>query len=427
MDRLGDFVSGFGSQFENVNRLTLDSIASYIHGLLSKAQRKNIERIAEQKPGSNYQNIQYAVSDAQWDHRTLIDGVARYANDIFAGDKDTALIIDESGIAKKGEKSVGVARQWNGRLGKTDNCQVAVIGALSARASSCPIDIRLYLPESWANDPDRCVKAGIPENECTFKTKLDLAQEIIDHAVAQGVDFKWVGFDAFYGRSRKLLDKIDDQRLTFVGDVPKNTLITLPGRQKEETVEELAERRTFRRVKLRSQAKGVLEVEAMSATAEVEVRDGVTKRWRVVITKDLGTGDTKYSLTNSQASLQRLAYMQRQRYWVERAIQDAKTSCGMAQYQVRGWKPWHHHMALVMLAMLFLLEERVTHQETLPLLSCQDIVGILDQGLIQTQQTFTSEKEAVRMRHRQRFRDIKRRQDLAPQGVGPPGQAALTK
>jgi SRSO17 transposase len=80
MDRLGHFIEGFGSRFDNVNRQTLDSIASYIHGLLSEARRKNIERIAEQKPTSNYQNIQYAVSEAQWDHRQTIDGVAQQAN-----------------------------------------------------------------------------------------------------------------------------------------------------------------------------------------------------------------------------------------------------------------------------------------------------------------------------------------------------------
>lgn len=420
MDRLGGFISSFSSQFQNVNRLTLDSIASYIHGLLSQAQRKNIERIAEQKPNSNYQNIQYAISEARWDHREVIDGVAQYANRIFDGDKDTALIIDEFGISKKGEKSVGVRRQWNGRLGKVDNCQVAVLGVLSARASSCPIDIRLYLPESWTNDPDRCASAGVPEGERMFKTKIDLAQEIIDHAVAQGIDFKWVGFDAFYGRSRNLLAKMDDSGLTFVGDVANDTQITLPTAQESITVKALAERRKFKRVTLRSQTKGILEVEAMSVAVDVNIRKGVTKRWRVIITKDLGTGDIKYSFTNSQASLQRLAYMQRQRFWVERTIQDAKTSCGMAQYQVRGWKPWHHHMALVMLAMLFLLEERITHHDTLPLLSCQDIVAILDQGLIQSQQTFDSKKEAVRVRHRQRFRDIERTQLKHAQGHAPP-------
>lgn len=419
MNRLGDFISSFGSQFENVNRLTLDSIASYIHGLLSETRRKNIERIAEQKPTSNYQNIQYAVSEAQWDHRQIIHGIAQQANTFFQGDKDSSLIIDEFGISKKGTMSVGVQRQWNGRLGKTDNCQVAVVGALSARASACPIDIRLFLPNSWINDADRCSKAGIPKEECIARTKLDLATEIIDNAVAQGIDFKWVGFDAFYGRSKDFLADLDDKDLTFVGDVPVNLQVALPGSENLKSVKDLAEKRRFTRVTLRPQAKGFLQVDAMSVTVEVTVTNGDVRKWRLIVTKDIGTGDIKYSLTNSNASLRRVAYMQRQRYWVERTIQDAKTSCGMAQYQVRGWVPWHHHMALVMLAMLFLLQERLLHGESIPLLSCQDIVSVLDQGLIQSQQTNESKIEAVRHRHRQRFRDIERRQQKFEQEHGP--------
>lgn len=120
MNRLGGFISSFGSQFENVNRLTLDSIASYTHGLLSETRRKNIERIAEDKLASNYQNIRCAVSEAQWDHRQVMDGIAQQAS----------LIIDEFGVCKKGDMSVGVQRPWNGRMGKTDNCQVAVLGAV---------------------------------------------------------------------------------------------------------------------------------------------------------------------------------------------------------------------------------------------------------------------------------------------------------
>lgn len=420
MNRLGNFISSFGSQFENVNRQTLDSIASYTHGLLSEAQRKNIERIAEQKSSSNYQNIQYAVSEAQWDHRQIIDEIAQQANTFFEGDKDTALIIDEFGITKKGKMSVGVQRQWNGRLGKTDNCQVAVLGSLSARASTCPIDIRLFLPESWVNDPERCRKAGIPEEEQIARTKLELATEIIDRSVAQGVDFKWVGFDAFYGRSKDFIADLDNKGLTFVGDVPVNLQVSLPGRNRLKSVKDLAENRKFTRIALRAQTKGYLEVDAMSVAIDLAIGENDVRQWRLIVTKDIATGDIKYSLTNSTASLKRLAFMQRQRYWVERSIQDAKTSCGMAQYQVRGWKPWHHHMALVMLAMLFLLKERLLHSESLPLLSCQDIVSVLDQGLIRSQQTNELKIEAVRERHRQRFRDIERRQQKFQREHGPP-------
>jgi SRSO17 transposase len=420
MDRLGHFIEGFGSRFDNVNRQTLDSIASYIHGLLSEARRKNIERIAEQKPTSNYQNIQYAVSEAQWDHRQIIDGVAQQANRFFQGDKDSSLIIDEFGIGKKGEMSVGVQRQWNGRLGKTDNCQVAVLGVLSSRASACPIDIRLFLPESWVDDPKRCSKAGIPEEEQIARTKLELATEIIANAVAQDLDFKWVGFDAFYGRSKKFLADLDDKNLTFVGDVPVTHQVSLPNRDQLQSVKSLAEKRKFKRVVLRPQAKGYLQVDAMSITVDVTVKKGDVRKWRLIVTKEIGSEDIKYSFTNSKASLRRVAYMQRQRFWVERTIQDAKTSCGMAQYQVRGWVPWHHHMALVMLAMLFLFQERLLHGESIPLLSCQDIVGVLAQGLIRSQQTIESEIDAVRERHRQRFRDIERRQKIFIREHGPP-------
>jgi len=420
MSRLGDFISSFGSQFENVNRLTLDSIASYIHGLLSQAQRKNIERIAEQVPSLNYQNIQYAVSEAQWEHRQIIDGIARQANTFFQGDKDSSLIIDEFGVSKKGKMSVGVQRQWNGRLGKVDNCQVAVLGALSARASVCPIDIRLFLPDSWIDDPERCLKAGIPEEECIARTKLELATKIVDNAVAQGIDFKWVGFDAFYGRSKNFLSDIDDKGLTFVGDVPVDLQVALPGSGNLKSVKDLAENRNFTEVTLRPLTKGFLRVEAMSVTVDVAVAEGDVRKWRLVVTKDIDTGDIKYSLTNSNASLKRVAYMQRQRYWVERSIQDAKTSCGMAQYQVRGWVPWHHHMTLVMLAMLFLFQERLLCSETLPLLSCQDIVSVLDQGLIRSQQTMESAIDAVQERHRHRFRDIERRQQKFELDYGPP-------
>lgn len=200
--------------------------------------------------------------------------------------------------------------------------------------------------------------------------------------------------------------------LTFVGDVPKNTIVYLPGSEEGVSVEELAERRQFRRVTIRPQAKGFLEVEAMSVAVEVEVNEEGEEekyaQWRLIVTRDLGSGDIKYSLSNSEDPMRRLAYMQRQRYWIERNIQDAKTSCGMAQYQVRGWKAWHHHMALVMLAMLFLFQERVIHSEELPLLSCQDIVNILDHGLIQSQQNQEMKLDAMRTRHRQTQAEISR-------------------
>ena len=410
--RFGDFLDDYKDCFSHTFDKSFNSITSYITGLLSETRRKNIERVAECQPQSNYQSIQYCISEADWDYRILIDRIAKNANALFSSSEDTALLIDESAFAKKGDHSVGVQRQWNGRLGKTDNCQVAVFAALSSKASVCPIDMRLFLPKSWTSNPERCEKAGIPEEERIRRSKIDLAWEMISDAKEKGIDFKWVGMDSFYGRSRSLLAKIEDAGMEFVADVPENTMVILPGSNEKISVKKLAEKRRYTRHRLRPQTKGYLTVDAMSVTIEMPMKgkEDTTRKWRLIVTKDLATNEIKYSLTNSKKPVKRLAYMQRQRFWVERAFQDGKTSCGMAQYQVRGWKAWHHHMALVMLAMLFLLTERILQNPQLPLLSCQDIVSVLDAALVQKQFNVDNRIEATRLRHQQRFRDIQRRQ-----------------
>lgn len=411
-ERLGEFLDDFSECFGNIRRKTLRSILYYTTGLLSQTNRKNIERIAEQDADFEYQNIHNAVSVADWDHSVVMEQVAARANESFSESDDNAYLIDESGFSKKGTKSVGVSRQWNGRLGKTDNCQVAVVGVLSSKAMACPINTKLFLPKSWTDDPDRCRKAGIPDEYIVEKSKIDLARDLIEEAISQSVDFKWIGFDSFYGRDKKFLYWIDsDLGRKFVGDVPRDTKIRLPRSKETLTVEELVARREFTVKRLRPQCKGYVEVEALSCKVEVKVDRDKWVTWRLVVTRDIGTDDIKYSLTNiMEESLEKVAYKQRQRYWVEKSFQDAKTSCGMAQYQVRTWQGWHHHMALVMVAMLFLFEERARNNEDLPLLSCQDIVTVIDHCLFKSKQTLDDRIQAIEERHYLRYTDIARRQ-----------------
>ena len=409
-ERLGEFLTDFEDCFDVVRRKTLLSLQYYLSGLLSLTVRKNIERIAEQDRDVNYQNIQRCISDLDWSVQPVIDKISDRANDTFSRSNDNALLIDESCFAKKGKMSVGVARQWNGRLGKVDNSQVAVFGVLSSKASACPINAKLYLPKEWTDDPERCRKAGVPEDQIVARTKIDLARSIVEEAISRGVDFKWVGFDAFYGRDRSFLAWIEDEGRVFMGDVPENTMVRLPGSTTSLSVEELAASRSFRVKCLRPQTKGILQVEAMSVRVELAVGKNEYRTWKLVVTREIGGSDIKYSLTNSDGDLATFAYMQRQRFWVERSFEDAKTSCGMAQYQVRGWSAWHHHITMVMLAMLFLFEERVRNHSDLPLLSCQDIVAILDHTLFRAFQTTDDRIEATKERHRLRYGDIARRQ-----------------
>ena len=144
-------------------------------------------------PQSDEQSLQHFISNSPWDDCELQDQIAFEANVLLGGHEDSCLLIDESGFQKKGKKSVGVARQWNGRQGKIDNCQVGVYAALSCGDKVQPVDKRLYLPREWTINTNRCIEAGIPKDKIVFKTKPELALEMVMEARQRGMRFNWVG------------------------------------------------------------------------------------------------------------------------------------------------------------------------------------------------------------------------------------------
>ncbi len=168
-------------------------------------ERDKMERARDEFFSDLISGRQNFLSYSPWDERALLDQVARDANHLLGSDADSCFIVDESGFGKKGKKSVGVSRQWNGRLGKIDNCQVGVYGALCCRDQVSLIDTRLFLPESWTNDPDRCLEAGVPEDRLEHRKKAELALDMVQSARQNGVDFQWVGGDAFYGDDPEFL------------------------------------------------------------------------------------------------------------------------------------------------------------------------------------------------------------------------------
>ena len=181
--------------------------------------RKNMDRMAEVVPDSKSRNLQQFVTHSKWRAREVIDHVARDADGLLGHKEKACLLIDESGFAKQGRMSVGTARQWLGRLGKVDNGQVAVFGALAKGRFGIPVDARLYLPKVWTDDPERCEKAGIPETEREFKTKEKLALEIVENALQNGLRFGWVGADGGYGKGPEFCRSLDDMGQKFVVDV----------------------------------------------------------------------------------------------------------------------------------------------------------------------------------------------------------------
>jgi SRSO17 transposase len=425
-------VTSYIEHFQSYRHDVSDKARQYASGLMQAGSRKNMDRMAEVVPESKSRNLQQFLTHSKWDHRDVMDHVAQDVNTLLGDSRNACFLIDESGFAKQGKSSVGVSRQWLGRLGKVDNGQVAVFGALANGQYVAPVDVRLYLPQQWANDPKRCERASVPENERRFRTKIELALEIVRHARENGLCYGWVGADSGYGKGPGFCFALDEMGETFCVDVHSDFQVYLkdpkpflpqktnkPGRpytkyhsdQKGIEVRALLDSLPAWRWKtmtLRKTTRGVLKVRI--CRLKVYIWDGESEKvkcWTLIATKSLGRHlDTKISLTNApkQTPLKRLGWMQRQRYWVERTFEDAKSECGMADYQVRKWRAWQHHMALVMMAMVFMLSERIHHKDTHPLLSCADIEELLAHFLPRRD---VSEREVIfqleqRHRHRQK-------------------------
>ena len=364
----------------------------YLSGLLSGARRKNMEGMSEVIAGSKREDLQHFLSDSPWESEPIWRWLGLEAAKVLGGGQENMLLIDESGFSKKGDASVGVARQYNGRLGKLDNCQVGVFAALTCGKRSTLIGGRLYLPEEWTRKKARCEKVGIPPAERVHRTKPELAWDLIQTAEDNGIEFEWVGFDALYGRDQNLLLKIAGLGKYFVADVDCDQRVWLeapPGDRRPKGIE-------------KSGAKRVDELWGLSRTKAkpVELRTGengpvVVQFWRQrvwiwpgesempievwLLISERSDGSVKYSLSNAEAAIgfEQLARRQGQRYFVERSFQDGKSHLGMGQYEARGWKSWHHHMVLVGLAMYFTLLEREALQDETPLLSVRDIVELM--------------------------------------------------
>jgi len=247
------------------------------------------------------------------------------------------------------------------------------------------IDERLYLPKKWINDKVRCLKAKVPPKEIRLRIKCELGLEMIDNAIEEGVPFSYVTMDGFYGRNPYLLSEIENRGLTFVADIPVNTHVYI-----EEPVAEIPAKKGvrgrkptiprvlntlstrvdslsssiegWRLIKVRKTERGYKEVylKTMKVWRRQDELPYKKPLW-LLISKDLESNEIKYSLCNASedTSFDKLAKMQSSRYWIERAFQDAKGNCGMADYMVRNWNAWHHHMALVMLTMLILLSYQI--------------------------------------------------------------------
>ena len=403
----------------------------YVRGLF-QSRKANMEQMAEVVADSHYQRLHHMLSESPWDRNAVYEQLVRDANAHFGRRGPCAFVIDESGFAKKGVMSVGVARQWNGRLGKTDNSQVGVFAAITCDDVAALVDEELYLPEEWTRDDARCAEAGIPEEARAFRTKGEIAYAMIKRARRAGLQFAYSAFDGGYGHLPWLLRDLDDEREIFLAEVHSDQAIYLddpapaiperatkkrgraPTRPVTQAISEAASdwakrqpASAWRRLSVRDGEKGKVIAEYLKT--RVFVWDGEAaqaRHWHLLVRRELDGSKLKCCLSNAKAkaSLRHLATMQAARHFVERAFEDAKSQCGMADYQVRVWKGWHHHMTLVMIALMFLAKERLANRETAKLLSCRDVVEMLRHRLPRKIESDDDLVRSITERHERRQR-----------------------
>ena len=397
----------------------------------------------ERIQGSKYQNLHHFISESPWDHEYVLEGVRPDISKLFEGRAElTGLILDESGHRKRGKKSVGVARQYLGSIGKVDNGQVAVVSALTQGDDVAMVDTRLYLPKSWAADSKRCNKAGIPAEAQSYKTKPELALEMIN-GMGDQIKYDWVGGDSIYGNSTALRTGLTEANKLFVMDTSEKQLVYLehpkpyipdskPGKGRKKTsfvsdvvpikVKDLVaslKDNQWNTYMVRKGTKGpmirqVACIKVYLWKAKRPNRDQV-ESLRLVMSRNEDGGQPKYSLTNDIALKNQeplsdwaVVYRQMQRYWVERGIQDCKDSLGMTDYQVRKWIAWYHHMTMTIMALHYILIQKIEHEEHIPLLSVPDIKFYLALTIPRKANNGEQIWNLIQKRHEQRAADLSR-------------------
>jgi SRSO17 transposase len=338
-----------------------------IQGRLSGLERKTCEPIAYQA-GHTRKPVQHFVGAGRWDDEAVLAELRRHVAEEL-GDPRAVLVLDPSAFPKKGTASCGVARQWCGRLGKVDNCQLGVFLAYAAPGGYAPLDRRLYLPQDWAADRKRRRKARVPQ-EVSFQEPWRIGLELLDRS-GPGLPHGWVAADDEFGRATGFRAGLRQRHERYVLDVPANTLArevaAAPGggRPAFERVDAWAARQPagrWKTVTVRPGEGGPLKVRALKRRVQTRDEGGrVGPSETVVVIRTLGRDpQTWYALSNAprQERLAELVRVHGERHRVEEVLQAGKGEVGLGQYEVRSWVGWHHHMALALLALWFLVVER---------------------------------------------------------------------
>jgi SRSO17 transposase len=382
LPRLEAFLKPFVESLRREEQRT--NAQHYVQGLLSDLPSKDAESIAYLHDRDR-QGLQKFIGQAEWDYRPLLDELTLQIGSEL-GEDDGVLVIDPSGFGKKGTESVGVARQWCGRLGKVENCQVGVYLAYVSRREHALVDFRLYLPGVWATDRERRTKAGVPKDIC-FRTRHELALQMLDERGGQ-LPHGWIAGDDEMGRSSWFRKELHSRDERYLLAVPSNTLVRdlrapeplysghgrrpqVPFMRVDRWCAALAES-AWETIEVRDGEKGPLVVQAAwtLVQAKSDGKPSDVPEILVIFRERQGDGTYKhdYLLSNSLAvrPLSVFARVFKAQHRVEECLERAKSEAGLGDYQVRTWEGWHHHQTLSLLATWFLMQETRRGKNTDP-------------------------------------------------------------
>ena len=392
--RFAEFVSRVSAVLGHADRH--DPLRGYLMGLLLPGDRKSVEpmaaRLDPRRTGARHQSLHHFVANAAWE----ADDVIRVARDYALAQLERhapvgAWIVDDTGMPKKGQFSVGVGRQYCGPLGKQDNCQVAVAISAANAAMSVPCAYRLYLPESWTDDPARRGAAGIPE-AVRFQTKWSLAIRLLDDLLAEDLPRAPVVADAGYGSTTAFREALTARGLSYAVGVTAETSVWPPGqtplpprrrgsgpgrpprrvrRTPEHQPVSLADlaaslpKTAWQTVRWREGSRGTMSSRFAALRVRPAHRD--EKRgeprpveWLLIEWPVSEREPAKYWLSTvpEEVRLDELVRLAKLRWRVERDFQELQDEIGLDHYEGRSWRGFHHHGALCIAAYAFLAAER---------------------------------------------------------------------
>ena len=350
----------------------------YVCGLLSDVERKNIESIAY-RFGQSRLPLQGFIGWHEWDDEPLRQELRSQVK-THLGQGDGVLVFDPSGFPKSGGESVGVARQWCGRLGKVDNCQVAIYLGYVSRKGHTLVDTRLYLPKEWTKDKACLDKAGVPKGDRGYRTRHQLALEMLAKNGA-GLPHSWIAGDDEMGRPYWFRRRLATLGERYLLAVPSNTTIRdleveppeysgrgrrpkRPWPSVEAWSQSLADE-TWLRIDVRDGSKGPLVVETVkrrvvSRTHRRQQGDEeilVVIRYRDRDNQQVVKVDYYLSNAVPETPLWEFTRVAKAEHRIEECLQRSKSEAGLADYEVRNWTGWQHHQTLSLLATWFLVRE----------------------------------------------------------------------